>query len=210
MVKLEIKDIDRKFFEEGLKEKSLQAMEIVNRISVPKFVCGKFTIETKEDGIYVKNTTLVMTGDAIKTHLKNCETIYVLCATLGREIDDKISTYQRIDMSKGYLINCFSDILIEKLCEQIESEIEQKEKKKTTSRFSCGYADLDLNLQSEFLKCVNAEKVLGIKLTDGNLMKPYKTVTAVIGLGDDCFKGYYSKCDNCGRRDFCDGKKCFN
>ena len=49
-------------------------------------------------------------------------------------------------------------------------------------RFSPGYGDFSLEVQSAFLEMTDATKLIGITLTDGGIMVPEKSVTAVIGL----------------------------
>ena len=52
----------------------------------------------------------------------------------------------------------------------------------STKRFSPGYGDLALAHQKEVLKLLNAEKNVGITLTDTCLMVPTKSVSAIVGI----------------------------
>ena len=56
--------------------------------------------------------------------------------------------------------------------------------KKLRPRYSPGYGDLSLEVQSEVLKVLNADKILGIKLGANLLMTPKKSITAVQGVID--------------------------
>lgn len=51
-------------------------------------------------------------------------------------------------------------------------------------RFSPGYGDLPLDIQRDVLSLCDAEKLLGIRLTDTLLMIPTKSITAIIGRCD--------------------------
>ena len=53
-----------------------------------------------------------------------------------------------------------------------------------TWRFSPGYGDLPLTVQDDLLRSVNAEKRLGVTLSESGMLIPSKTVTALIGLSD--------------------------
>ncbi|MCR5275107.1 MAG: Vitamin B12 dependent methionine synthase activation subunit, partial [Clostridiales bacterium] len=48
--------------------------------------------------------------------------------------------------------------------------------------FSPGYGDLPIEVQKEFLPLLDAERRLGITLSDSYLMSPSKSVTAIIGI----------------------------
>ena len=49
-------------------------------------------------------------------------------------------------------------------------------------RYSPGYGDLSLDVQSSFLKALNAQKTIGLFLSEGGVMQPEKSVTALMGL----------------------------
>jgi cobalamin-dependent methionine synthase I len=51
-------------------------------------------------------------------------------------------------------------------------------------RFSPGYGDLPLTIQRDVLSLCDAERLLGIRLTDTLLMIPTKSITAIIGRCD--------------------------
>lgn len=148
-------------------------------------------------------------GNSIKKHLKNCDHCYMMIATLGFNIDKLIDKYQISDMTSSYIADKAANILIEKYCDQITQEIRESEKIngfEITTRFSPGYGDFPLETQKEFLKIINAEK-LGVYLTDGYLMKPFKTVTAVIGVGN-IGKTDSDRCGNCKNRNNCERQVC--
>ena len=49
-------------------------------------------------------------------------------------------------------------------------------------RFSPGYGDLPIEVQKDFLPLLDAERRLGITLSESCLMAPSKSVTAIIGV----------------------------
>ena len=53
---------------------------------------------------------------------------------------------------------------------------------KLLPRYSPGYGDLPLSVQPDFLAALDAQKTLGITLTETFLMIPSKSVTAIIGI----------------------------
>lgn len=49
-------------------------------------------------------------------------------------------------------------------------------------RFSPGYGDFALSHQEKFLNAINATKLIGITLSEGGIMIPEKSVSAIMGL----------------------------
>ena len=81
-----------------------------------------------------------------------------------------------------------------------------------TMRFSPGYGDMPLSVQGEFLSCINAEKRCGVSVTEGGMLTPIKTITAVFGLekkgalDENQIKkgcGTEEACSICERKDSC-------
>ena len=50
------------------------------------------------------------------------------------------------------------------------------------SRYSPGYGDLPLETQTAVFKALDCERTIGVTLTESLLMRPSKSVTAVIGM----------------------------
>ena len=73
-----------------------------------------------------------------------------------------------------------ADALIEALCDFAEAEVCSG--LDTSGRFSPGYADLELSLGKEIIALTDAERTLGIKLTESGLMVPKKSVNAIIAV----------------------------
>ena len=53
-----------------------------------------------------------------------------------------------------------------------------------TWRFSPGYGDRPLSMQDDLLAAVEAGKRIGLATTQGHMLTPMKSVTAIIGLQD--------------------------
>lgn len=64
-------------------------------------------------------------------------------------------------------------------------------------RFSPGYGDWQLEDQQKILQLLNCEKKIGLTLTDGYMLTPVKSVTAVIGLSVDAAACHTNKCREC-------------
>ena len=78
-----------------------------------------------------------------------------------------------------------------------------KENETITFRYSPGYGDLPLDIQSDFLKSINAEKLIGLTVSSHNLLMPRKSVTAVIGIIDKKYEQHKKGCEVCKNYENC-------
>jgi hypothetical protein len=85
--------------------------------------------------------------------------------------------------AEAFIIDALADALIEAVCDAAEEEISLG--LDTTGRFSPGYGDLELSLGCEILTLCDAERLLGIKMTESALMVPKKSVSAIIAIKDN-------------------------
>lgn len=176
----------------------------------PKYLCRRFSLEQTEEGLLLKGTDVIFRGNDIAAHLKNCKEVYLLCLTVGLEIEKKIRLSMMTAPDEGVIYDSCASTAIEGLADKVEQEISQavsKEGLHTTWRFSPGYGDFPLETQRELLTLMEAHKRIGLSLNSSLLLTPGKSVTAVIGV-TDCKKDPRSnKCDYCGNRNSCEFRK---
>lgn len=67
-------------------------------------------------------------------------------------------------------------------------------------RYSPGYGDLSLDVQSSFLKALNAQKTIGLFLSEGGVMQPEKSVTALMGLSHIRTGCVTEGCEACSKK----------
>lgn len=149
-----------------------------------RYTYQKFALEKEAQQIGLKDTSLqIMTSDLSRV-LKNCDEVYVLAATLGTQVDKKISAIQQTDMLKALLFNACANVLTESACDQVEREIMESlsEDRYLTMRYSPGYGDVPLNVQPELLRVLDTARKIGLTTTKAGMLLPIKSVTAFIGL----------------------------
>lgn len=149
----------------------------------PRFVYRIFDIVSRENGVHLDGTSLVLQGENIKALVKECPRVGVFAATLGTDVDSLIRRLEATDITYGFIADNLASALIEQVCDKVEEEIINALGGVTlTTRFSCGYGDLPLESQGEFLKSVDAQNKIGLCMTDTLIMIPRKSVTAVMGI----------------------------
>ena len=186
--------------------------QLVLENCIPRYRYAFFTIQKQENGIVVGNTTLLLTGNDISQHLEHCFGIVLLCATISGKIDTLIRTTQLSDMTKALIINSFSGVAIEQLCDKLEEEIHLVIQQKfpqcyTTWRYSPGYGDLPITLQKDILTVLDAPRKIGLCATESMTLTPIKSVTAVIGLSYEPVAPSKRGCSCCNLKNVCPFRK---
>ena len=97
---------------------------------------------------------------------------------------------------------------MEQGCGQAEREIAARfPEAYLTDRFSPGYGDLPLDLQPALCAALDAQRRLGLTVTDSLLLNPVKSVTAVIGLSPTPQPARIRGCGYCNFRENCQFRK---
>jgi len=131
-------------------------------------------------------------SEMLRKNLSGCRQVILFAATIGSGIDRLIRRYEKADPQMGLLLQGLGAERVESLCDAFNEEVERAasllyEKEDadpcaTARRYSPGYGDLPIEVQREFLPLLDAQRRLGITLSESCLMAPSKSVTAIIGI----------------------------
>lgn len=110
---------------------------------------------------------------------KGCEHILFFAATLGHGLDRLILRYSRVEPLRALCLQAIGAERIEAFCDALCSEVGKGYL--LTPRVSPGYGDLPLSVQKIFFESFNISRLCGITLSEGLLMSPSKSVTALAG-----------------------------
>ncbi|MDO4393490.1 MAG: vitamin B12 dependent-methionine synthase activation domain-containing protein [Bacillota bacterium] len=160
-------------------------------------------------GIYkvMDVSQIKLEGFSIQKHLEGCDKVAVMAVTIGAGIDALLRTKQVNDMASAVIIDCGASLYIEEACDAFEEHIRNEVGMFTTPRFSPGYGDYPLRYQENILRYVDAQRKIGINITDDYLMVPRKSVTALIGISDHQVSGRLATCGECVLKDKCTLRK---
>ena len=174
----------------------------------PKFVYRAFPLEFDANGVVLQDSGVTLTGGLAQKMLQHCDTAVLLCCTLGMEFEQRLRAMERRDMGKAVILDACGSAWVESGCDAAESEIAERfAPQYLTDRFSPGYGDLPLTLQPAVLAALDAQRRLGIHLSDSFLMTPSKSVTAVIGVSDTPQPARVRGCGYCAMRGKCEYRK---
>ncbi|SFB46663.1 methionine synthase [Clostridium frigidicarnis] len=177
--------------------------ECINEIKVlvkAKCVYKVFKINRDNMKISLDNCNTVLESKDIYRHLDKADTCILMAATLGHAVDIRIRYYEKLDMTKALILDACANTAIEEVCDKLCVEIEEsiKEKDKVlTSRYSPGYGDLSLHIQSDFISIIDTYRTIGLTISSHNILTPRKSVTAIVGVVDKKYKRENKKCGGC-------------
>ena len=141
---------------------------------------------------------------SLRDHLAGCEEVLLLGATVGLELDRLINRYSRVAPAKALMLQAIGAERIEALCDSYCDQLAQQEEQRgryLRSRFSPGYGDLPLAMQRELFRVLDCPGKIGLTLNDSMMMSPSKSVTALIGIGEERVECGAEKCAACKNYD---------
>lgn len=185
-------------------------MEDTLSLIQPKYVFRRFSLCKTEHTLSLKGTDLVLPGYDISEHLKNCHEIYLICLTIGLEIEKTIRRKTACAPEQSVIYDSCGSVAVEHLADYVSEQIQYQAAQEglhTTWRFSPGYGDFPLETQREILSVMDAYRKIGLSSNNSFLLTPTKSVTAVIGITDVKKDPRINKCDYCSSHDFCEFRK---
>lgn len=191
-----------KMIDKGIKE--------IKELSRPRYIIDNFEISKENAIIKLEGDLLYLEGKEIYKHLINSSKVVLLAATLGIEVDRRISYYQKIDLTYSLILDVCATQAIEEVCDILENDIRNKLKKENkglTYRFSPGYGDLSIDIQSRFINILDATKKIGLTATSDNILIPRKSVTAIMGVVESNISNEKIGCIGCSKYNDCNFRR---
>lgn len=169
----------------------------------PSFCCR--VMEKSECG-------MLLQGNDIKKHLSDCGKVIVFAATLGVAFERLIRTAEIDNLAYAVVLDAYGSAFIEAYCDKCEAELHEKTGGFFTWRYSPGYGDYPISVQSDFIRFLSADKQIGLTATENHILIPRKSVTAVIGIGEKPQQKEKRSCESCNMKETCkfrkDGQGC--
>ncbi len=145
----------------------------------PRYVYKKVSVSAENNRVTIDGA--VFESEKLAKHLENSVEGILLAATLGVEADNIIRRQTVLGTVNASIAQAAGAAMIEQYLDDFCAKLE-KEYGAVLPRFSPGYGDWSLASGAEILRMCDAEKRIGITLTDSYMMIPTKSVTAVIGV----------------------------
>jgi hypothetical protein len=136
--------------------------------------------------------------------IKKSESAALFLCTAGEEIGIMSrKSMKQSDFLRGYIYDVVGSEIVEAAADLMQNDLEKTMSgsgKKISNRFSPGYCGWDVAEQHKLFQLM-PYNYCGIKLTPSALMDPVKSVSGIIGIGENVKRNPY----NCS---FCDMKDC--
>ncbi|MCD8300782.1 MAG: vitamin B12 dependent methionine synthase, activation domain protein [Clostridiales bacterium] len=153
----------------------------IMKVSVPRLVYARMPVADSQI------CGFPMGGNDIREMLAPCREAVLLAATLGAKVEQVLMRREVTDMAEAVIMDACASAAIENVCDHFEETMRKEvgaESLYLTSRFSPGYGDLPLSLQSDMCRILNTSRRIGLSVTETSIMVPRKSVTAIMGIAD--------------------------
>ena len=147
---------------------------------------------------------LTFHSKSLTANLAGCEEVFFFAATLGSETDRCMRRLVKLDIAKAAVMQAVFAAALEAYCDKCEESLKKEVNAEglfLRPRFSPGYGDFSLSVQKDFLDALQATKRIGIYLSEGDIMIPEKSVTAIMGIAKEKRNCHEEKCEACANRD---------
>lgn len=192
------------------------ATDIAARLTAqvkPNYTYRVFPIAIENTGVSLLGSGVTLTGHMAATMLSSCSRAVLLLCTLGAGFEALYRKVAARDTAQAVLLDACGSAWVEAGCDAAQAEVAAHfPGEYLTDRFSPGYGDLPLALQTDICTLLDSQRRLGVQVTQSLLLNPVKSVTAVIGLSDRPQPARVRGCGFCALRDSCafrkEGKTC--
>jgi len=142
---------------------------------------------------------LFETGKIIAKPFQKANSVAVFACTAGHEVHAAYAAFMADgDPLKAYIMDTIGTVVVEKAMNRIAAELEEHAAQsglRCTNRYSPGYCGWHVGEQQKLWSLLPIG-YCGITLTSASLMTPVKSISGMIGLGQDVNKAPYA-CSGC-------------
>lgn len=126
--------------------------------------------------------------------MKGADRIALFLCTAGQRFTGLSHTYQQNgDFLEAFVVESIGSATVESAMDKVQQYLEEEmmeRGKKITNRYSPGYCEWALSGQRDLFAYIG-EHPTGITINESSLMQPIKSVSGIIGIGDEVRKRPY-------------------
>ena len=155
-----------------------RAAETLCSVAAPRACCRRLPLQT--DGDLLDFGAFRLHSKSLAKNLAGCDESFLFAATLGFGPDRLLLRLQKSEPSFALVFDAWCSAAVEGWCNEVNAKLKLHESLRP--RFSPGYGDVPLNVQPQLLAALDAQRKLGVTLSDAFFMTPRKRVTAFVGI----------------------------
>jgi len=185
-------------------------VENIHYLIEPSYLCVIRDIECVQGSIVVIEGSIIFESQVIAPLLEQCEKAAVFLVTIGEHLEEM--AYRLAEdglIVQATVLDAIGSVAAERVADFVQDrirEIANDQGLVISQRFSPGYCDWDIGQQRAVFWAVSGDSV-GVRLTEGCLMIPRKSISGVIGIGPrDGNVENYNPCKTCDKYD-CQGRR---
>jgi hypothetical protein len=143
------------------------------------------------------------TGNIIPKMLRHSQSYAFFLVTAGPEPENLARSLLREgNYPEGYILDLVASALVDLAADQLQEQVRNlavQEGMQITNRYSPGYCSWMVDEQQKLFSLF-PEGCCGISLSESSLMDPVKSISGIIGMGDDVKYRDYT-CEICSMKD---------
>lgn len=179
----------------------LQPRVLYAEYPVKRFIHGRLELAANADN----HGKSQLEGELIAKHLANAQSIIVLVCTIGGELDESVSSLFKVDPVMAVALDGVGSAAVELLAIQAANHFEAQAKQKglkTTMPLNPGMVGWPVEEgQLQIFTLLESEQIQ-VSLTESFMMTPNKSLSMVLGIGDDV-SSTGTSCDYCALKGVC-------
>jgi hypothetical protein len=141
--------------------------------------------------------------------LERCQKVAVFVLTIGSRLGDVVRQLSEDGlMVQAAVLDAIGSDAVETLAHVVQDIIGKEAEADglgISLRFSPGYCDWKVSQQKMVFRAMNSDTA-GVRLTDGCVMNPQKSISGIIGIGPPKEVESYNPCKTCKKRN-CIGRR---
>lgn len=196
-------------------EPSARMVSLVNEYieNAYQFIAPSFSyvvrdIELVDGSSVVLEDGVVFESGVIARLLEKAEKVAVFVLTIGQYLEETAAQLAHDGLVlQSAVLDAIGSDATERLADSAQSQISEVAHNQgftISRRFSPGYCDWDVSQQKVVFETMKGDYA-GVRLTDGCLMLPRKSISGIIAIGTDDVADY-NPCRTCDRND-CVGRR---
>ena len=192
---------DREYVKSLIEEILVESQEI-NNIKAQFIVFNEVHFEADTKTVEI-NKIKFQVEKIVFGQVKKADSVAVFLCTAGEEIGVRSRNAMKDrDFLKGYIFDIVGTEIVEAAADLMQGDLEKNMRdsgKKITNSYSPGYCGWDVTEQHKLFQLI-PENYCGIKLTPSALMDPVKSISGIIGIGENVKNNPYT-CRVCNQED---------
>ncbi len=162
-----------------------RAIARARELAHPTAIGRRFPLDRQAGVPALRDALLPLPGKDIAAHLDGCRSCLLLAVTLGTAVERELHRLAASPTEALYF-DAACSILVEAAADAAQDAmLPAIPHGRITFRYSPGYGDLPLSIQSSFLSVLDAPRRIGLMLTDSGLMIPRKSITGIVGIREE-------------------------